>query len=245
MTEKLSADFFSKSCADFDRNFAYIKETVADAAERSGRRAEDITILAATKTVPVEIINYAASKGLKFIGENRVQEFCAKLDLMNKDLHRHFIGHLQTNKVKYIVGNVELIHSVDSVKLAGEISKQSIKNGIITDILLEVNIGREETKSGFFTENLPTALTEIAEFKGVRVKGLMCIPPDEEKFGPVDGYFAQMHKLFIDISAQNMDNNNMQYLSMGMSGDFYKAILNGANIIRVGTALFGERNYSL
>ncbi len=228
----------------FCENFEAIKAEIAAAAKESGRKAEDIILLGATKTVPVEMINFAAEQGLQFAGENRVQELTAKLPFMDKNIHRHFIGHLQTNKVKYVVGNVELIHSVDSVKLAKEIGKESLKKGIVTDILLEVNIGKEESKSGFPAEEVQENFKIISQIEGVNIKGLMCIPPDEEKFGPVDRYFAEMRKLFIDISALNMDNNSMQYLSMGMSGDFGQAIRYGANIVRIGTALFGERNYN-
>lgn len=245
MTEKLSDKDLQIMKERFCRNLADIKAEIAKAAEESGRKSDDIILLAATKTVPVEMINFAASCGVNFAGENRVQEFVAKLPQMDEGIHRHFIGHLQTNKVKQIVGNVELIHSVDSEKLAREIAKQSLSKGIVSDILLEVNIGREATKSGFLAEELLDNFNIISKIDGIRVRGLMCIPPDEEKYGPIDRYFAEMKKLFIDISAINMDNNSMQYLSMGMSGDFAQAIRYGANIVRIGTALFGERNYNI
>ena len=228
----------------FDQNYHEIKENSARAAKESGRSADDIILLAATKTVDTDFINYAIGEGIEYIGENRVQEFLSKEE-QYAPAHRHFIGHLQTNKVKDIVGRVELIHSVDTVKLAREIGKQSEKRGIVSDILLEINIGNEESKSGFLANEIVDACEKISKIEGVSVKGLMCIPPDERIFGPADRYFEEMHKLFIDISALNMDNNSMQYLSMGMSGDFGRAIRYGANIVRIGTALFGERNYSL
>lgn len=234
MTEKSSADIFNE-------NYKYIKERIAEAATASGRRAEDITLLAATKTVSVEIINHAISQGLDYIGENRVQEFLSKYDSLSP-VHKHFIGHLQTNKVKDIVGKVELIHSVDSIRLAQEISKKSVGLGITSDILLEVNIGSEASKSGFTADEVSDAVYTVAEMDNIRVKGLMTIPPVD-----VDGsnikYFEKMRNLFIDISTKNIDNSNMEILSMGMSDDYEDAIREGATLVRVGTALFGRRNY--
>ena len=245
MTEKLSDNQLELMQSRFLENLADIKREIKEAAASSGRSEEDIILLAATKTVPVEMINFAAEHGVIFAGENRVQEFNSKLPFLSSNIRRHFIGHLQTNKAKYIVGNVELIHSVHSLKLAEEIGRLSVKKGIVSDILLEINIGNEESKSGFLANEIVDACEKISKIEGVSVKGLMCIPPDERIFGPADRYFEEMHKLFIDISALNMDNNSMQYLSMGMSGDFGRAIRYGANIVRIGTALFGERNYSL
>lgn len=234
MTEKSSVDIFNE-------NYKYIKEKIAAAAVESGRKAEDITLLAATKTVSVEVINHAISQGLDYIGENRVQEFLSKYDDLSP-VHKHFIGHLQTNKVKDIVGKVELIHSVDSLHLAKEISKKSAKLGITTDVLLEINIGDEESKSGFNFDEAYDAVCSVAELNNIRVKGLMTIPPVD-----VDGsnikYFRKMHNLFIDISTKNIDNSSMEILSMGMSDDYEDAIREGATLVRVGTALFGRRNY--
>ena len=244
MTERLSDSQLDIMKQRFLENLADIRLEIARAAEDSGRKAEDIILLAATKTVPVEMINFAAQHGVVFAGENRVQEFVAKLPDMDPAIHRHFIGHLQTNKVKNVVGKVELIHSVDSLRLAEAIGKESVRQGIVSDIVLEVNIGREDSKSGFFAEELLENFQKIRQINGVRVRGLMCIPPDEEKNGPADRFFAEMSKLFVDISANILDNNIMQYLSMGMSGDFGQAIRHGANIVRIGTALFGERNYN-
>ena len=234
MTEKSSVDIFNE-------NYKYIKERIAVAAMDSGRKAEDITLLAATKTVSVEVINHAISQGLDYIGENRVQEFLSKYDSLSP-VHKHFIGHLQTNKVKDIVGKVELIHSVDSLHLAKEISKKSEKLGITTDVLLEINIGNEESKSGFRFDEAYDAVCSVAELSNISVKGLMTIPPVD-----VDGsnikYFQKMHNLFIDISTKNIDNSSMEILSMGMSDDYEDAIREGATLVRVGTALFGRRNY--
>lgn len=242
MTEKLLTDEISEKCAIFDENYAMVKEKIKSAAQKSGRKAEDITLLAATKTVPVEVINHAIGRGLCYIGENRVQEFLSKYDNM-APCHRHLIGHLQTNKVKDIVGKVEMIESVDSVKLAREISKQSIKLGITTDVLLEVNIGGEFSKSGIPPEDALKTAEEIAKSDGISLRGLMTIPPISEKNDELRKYFSKMFNLFIDIRDKNIDNSNMEYLSMGMSSDYELAIEEGANIVRIGSLLFGKRNY--
>ncbi len=228
---------------DFDINFKEIKQNIAISAEKSGRKAENIIFLAATKTVEVERINYAISEGLEYIGENRVQEFLSKKDSL-LPCHKHFIGHLQTNKVKDIVPFVELIHSVDSVRLAKEISKQSAKLNKTTDILLEVNIGNEQSKSGFLAEETENAVREIAKLPNICVKGLMAIPPICENAEDNRKYFSIMYKLFIDIRAKKIDNSSMDFLSMGMSDDYEVAISEGANIVRVGSALFGKRIYN-
>ena len=237
MTEKLFRDV--------EYNYQRINEQIAEAAEKSGRRREDITFLAATKTVAPEVINHAISLGLDHIGENRVQELLSKYDAY--DLSRcslQFIGHLQTNKVRQIVDKVDLIQSVDSFKLAKEISARSLAHGKVCDILVEVNIGREENKSGVFEENLEELLCQIAQLEGISVKGLMTIPPICENEHKILKYFNNMHKLFIDILEKKLDNVSMTILSMGMSADYYQAILEGANMVRVGSALFGARNYT-
>ncbi len=237
MTEKI--------LSNIEFNFETITERIAQAAIKSGRRPEDITFLAATKTVSPEFINYAISQGLKFIGENKVQELLSKYDFYDLDnAELHFIGHLQTNKVRQIVGKVSLIQSVDSYKLANEISKHSIKQGIVTNILVEVNIGKEENKSGVLPEQLEELLLLINELEGIQVKGLMAIPPICENKQKICGYFQNMRNLFIDISDKKIDNIKMDILSMGMSSDYYEAILEGANMVRIGSSLFGERNYN-
>ncbi len=236
MTAKSSIDIF-------DENYKYIEEKITEAAQKAGKKREDIILLAATKTVSAEVINHAIQSGIKYIGENRVQEFLSKENDLLTDAHRHFIGHLQTNKVKDIVGRVEMIESVHSEKLATVIGKLSAERGIVTDILLEVNIGNEESKSGFATEEVAEVAERIAKISGVRVRGLMAIPPICEKKSEIIHFFTKMNKLFIDIGAKKIDNVIMKYLSMGMSGDYYEAILSGSNIVRLGTALFGQRNY--
>ncbi len=228
----------------FNENYKIITEKIATAAEKTGRDAKDITLLAATKTVDVEVINHAISSGITHIGENRVQEFLSK-DAYYKQVHKHFIGHLQTNKVKDIIDRVELIHSVDSKRLACEISKQAIKRGITAEILLEVNIGAEKSKSGFSPDELYDAVYGVAELDGIRIKGLMAIPPICDTPDTNRRYFAEMQKLFIDIGSKKIDNSSMDILSMGMSDDYECAIAEGANLVRLGTALFGRRNYSI
>lgn len=235
MMEKLSAK-------EFDENYAAVCKRLESAAKLAGKRVEDIVLLAATKTVDTDTVNYAISKGIKYIGENRVQEFLKKDDGIT-EVHKHFIGHLQTNKVKDIIDRVELIHSVDSIKLAREISAQAEKRGKIMDILLEVNVGGEESKWGFTPENLEENLTEIAKLSGIRVKGLMTIPPVCENVEDSRKYFRKMYKLFIDIRDKKIDNSSMEILSMGMSDDFEIAVSEGANLIRLGTVLFGKREY--
>lgn len=236
MTEKLYNDI--------EYNYKLIEERITEAAIKSGRARDEITFLAATKTVDAERINYAISLGLKYIGENKVQELLSKYDdydLENASLQ--FIGHLQSNKVRQIVGKVDLIQSVDSVKLAKEISKQSLKNNVNSDVLVEVNIGEEESKSGIKSEQLYELLDEIKNFDNISVKGLMCIPPICDSPQKILKFFDKMNNIFIDISGKNIDNISMDILSMGMSADYYEAILSGANMVRVGSSLFGARDY--
>lgn len=240
--EKWSDDFHAR-CDALRENYREITQRVADAARQSGRKPEDITLLAATKTVPVEVVNFGIDLGIKVIGENKVQEFLSK----EEDYHpcvRHFIGHLQTNKVRQIVGKVSMIQSVGSIKLAQEISRVSQKEGIVTDILLEVNIGREASKSGALPEQLTEIVEQIGALSSIRLCGLMAIPPICENKSAIREYFSQMYQLFIDIRGKKIDNGVIQFLSMGMSGDYEEAILEGANIVRIGSSLFGARNYN-
>ena len=235
----------ARSLSDVEYNYKLINERIAEAAQKVGKSREDITFLAATKTVEPEVINHAISLGLDHIGENKVQELLSKYDSYNlENCSLQFIGHLQTNKVRQIVDKVDLIQSVDSVKLANEIAKQSLKLNKTTDILVEVNIGREENKSGVYPENLEELLCEISEIEGISVKGLMTIPPICDNKHKISKYFNNMHNIFIDISQKKLDNISMTILSMGMSADYYEAILEGANMVRIGSSLFGARDYS-
>ena len=243
MTEKLSADEAVKA-KWFDENYAEVEEKIKAACLKKGIDRKDVILLAATKTVPVAVVNHAINSGIDYIGENRVQEFLSKKDELSTAAHRHFIGHLQTNKVKDIVGLVEMIESVHSLKLAAEIDKVSRAKGIVTDILIEINIGNEESKSGFLAEDVFDAVEKMAVMPNIKVKGLMTIPPICQNSEKLAEYFDKMCKVFIDIRDKNVDNVSMEYLSMGMSDDYELAIEHGANVVRVGTKLFGQRIYN-
>ena len=236
MTEKL--------LTDVEYNYKIIEENIAIAAEQSGRSREDITFLAATKTVSAPVINHAISLGLRYIGENKVQELLQKYDEYDLDnASLQFIGHLQTNKVRQIIDKVDLIQSVDSLKLAKEISKQAQKIGKTANMLIEVNIGGEESKSGVAPELLEDLLYQVSEIDNISVKGLMTIPPICENKQKICKIFHKMHNIFIDISSKKIDNISMEVLSMGMSSDYIEAISEGATMVRIGSALFGERIY--
>lgn len=225
-------------------NYKSVKQRVEDAAVKAGRDPSDVRLMAVTKTVESVYINKVLDMGADLIGENRVQEYLGKKDELHLDgVEKHLIGHLQTNKVKQIVGEVDMIESVDSEKLAREIDKVSAGKNIVTNVLVEVNIGREESKSGVFAENLEELLEKIAGFNNIKVKGLMTIPPICDSESEVNEYFAKMYQTFIDIRDKKIDNIDMSILSMGMSGDFEAAIANGSNIVRVGSAIFGARKY--
>lgn len=225
-------------------NLNVIRDRVAVAAEKSGRSAEDVRIMAVTKTVPTELVNIAINNGINLLGENRVQEYLDKRDSYVQGTETHFIGHLQTNKVKYIIDKVSMIQSVDSVKLAKEISKNAVKNNLTMDVLVEINIGDEDSKSGIEADGAEDLIREIAELEAIRVKGIMSIPPICEKKEQSLNYFSRLRQIFVDIGAKNIDNVYMEYLSMGMSQDFEAAIEMGANIVRIGSALFGQRQYN-
>ncbi len=239
--ERLSID---SRFSDIEYNIKTIKERIAEAAVRSGRNESDVKLMAVTKTVEPIFINHAIENGIDLIGENKVQEFLSKKPYLKLDsCSAHLIGHLQTNKVRQIVGQVEMIQSVDSVKLAAEISKRSMNAGIVTDCLVEVNIGGEESKSGIDEGYLIELIHEISAFEGIKVQGLMTIPPICEDIVLLNKYFSKMHRLFIDIRDKKLDNVNMNILSMGMSSDYEAAVENGSTLVRVGTALFGHRIY--
>ena len=228
----------------FDENYPRVLEEIARAAEQAGRRPEEITLLAATKTVPLEVINHAIDRGLSCMGENRVQELLDKYDGLHRDrCDVQFIGQLQTNKVKYLVGKVSCIQSVGSVKLAKEISRLCLREGATMKVLVEVNIGREESKGGVLPEALFEVVDEIRTLPGLHVEGLMAIPPICEKKAELCGYFSAVRQSYVDIAAKKLDNVSMNCLSMGMSSDFQEAIACGATMVRVGSSLFGKRDY--
>ncbi len=225
-------------------NLDFIRNEIAEAAVKSGRQPEDVNLMAVTKTVESKFINHAIDCGIKLIGENKVQEFLLKEpELKLANCKPHLIGHLQSNKVKKIVGKVDTIQSVDSLSIAREIGKRSLEAGVTTKVLLEVNVGNEESKFGFALDEITERAHEISEINGVSVDGLMCVAPFIEDELLLRTIFSNMHSVFIDIGAKKMDNINMNILSMGMSGDYKLAILEGANLVRVGSAIFGVRNY--
>lgn len=224
-------------------NYQRIKEDVANAAVLSGRNPDEVRLMCVTKTVEAEYINPVLDAGASLIGENRVQEFMGKKDDLHlENVEKHIIGHLQTNKVKYIAGQVDMIESVDSIKLAKEINKEFAKVNQIAKVLVEVNIGNEESKSGCDITELDELLYQISSLPNVRVEGLMTIPPicDENE---ARKYFAKMNERFLALKEQSIPNVQMKVLSMGMSGDYKAAIAEGSNIVRVGSAIFGARKY--
>ncbi len=218
-----------------------VRDRIAAACARSGRDASDVTLVAVSKTKPAEMVKEAYDAGARDFGENKVQEILEKAPVLPPDIRWHMIGHLQTNKVRQVVGKTCLIHSVDSVRLAREIEKESAKRDLVTPVLLEVNVAREESKFGFFTEEVDAAVTEIAAFPHVHVTGLMTIAPYVEEPEENRHIFRKLYQLFIDIKRKNVDNTTMSVLSMGMTGDFEVAVEEGATIVRVGTGIFGER----
>ncbi len=241
MTEK---SWIDEKFSDIEYNLKTINEEIAEAAIKSGRKPEDIDFMAVTKTVDEMFINHALDCGINLIGENKVQEMLRKKPNLNLDgKKKNLIGHLQTNKASQIVGEVDMIESVDSLKVAKEIGKQSVKKDLITDILLEVNIGREESKTGFMPELVEENLCEIAEIPGIRVCGLMAIPPICNENTKLCEFFEKMYNMYVDIESKKIDNVYMNILSMGMSGDYVPAILCGSNHVRIGSKIFGPRIY--
>ena len=225
-------------------NVARIKAEMAAAAIAAGRDPKDILLCAATKMNDAENVRQAIAAGVDCCGENRVQELTQKLsENAYEGAPVHFIGHLQTNKVKQVVGKVSLIHSVDSQRLLEAINKEAAKQGIIQDILLEINIGNEESKSGFCKEEIPQLLQTMGDFANIRVRGLMAIPPICQNSTDNHKFFQEMCNLSVDIKAKTYDNVSVEILSMGMSDDYADAIACGSTMIRVGTAIFGSRGY--
>lgn len=224
-------------------NLAEVEKKIAAAAQRSGRKRSDILLVAVTKTHPPEMMNEAIEAGVTDIGENKPQEVRDKFDDV-LPVRWHLIGHLQTNKVKYVIDKCCMIHSVDSVKLMDEIERQAKSHGIDMDVLIQVNISGEETKSGVSPDEVEELLLHAAELSNVKVRGLMTIAPKTDDSITIKLHFNNMHNLFVDISDKKYDNVSMDYLSMGMSGDYEEAVECGANIVRVGSAIFGARDYS-
>lgn len=220
-----------------------VEKRIQAACDRAGRKREEVTLIAVSKTKPVETLQEAYDLGVRIFGENKVQELTAKYEALPKDIHWHMIGHLQTNKVKYIIDKAELIHSVDSLKLAETIEKEAAKHDLIADILVEVNVAEEESKFGMKMEEVIPFVEKVSAFPHVRVRGLMTIAPFVEDPEENRSIFADLHKLYIDIKKKNHDNDIVSVLSMGMTNDYEVAIEEGATMVRVGTGIFGARNY--
>lgn len=226
-------------------NLQLIHKNIMNACAKAKRPIDDVKLISVTKTRTVEELQFAYDCGERLFGENKVQEIINKYDKLPNDIEWHMIGHLQTNKIKYIIDKVSLIHSVDTYHLASAISKEAIKHNIVMPILVELNIGNEESKFGISKEEAIELVESIAILPGISVKGLMTVAPYVEDPEENRQYFAQMKELSVDISRQNIDNVTMDILSMGMSGDYMVAIEEGATYVRIGTSIFGQRNYNI
>ncbi len=224
-------------------NVRHVEENIRKACERAGRKVEDVTLIAVSKTKPVAMLEEAYACGCRHFGENKVQELVDKYEQLPKDIKWHMIGHLQRNKVKYIVDKAYLIHGVDSLRLAEEISKEAVKKKVTAHILIEVNLAAEETKFGTTKEEAIQLVEQIAALPSICVEGLMTIAPYVENAEKNRQYFSDLYQLSVDIMKKNIDNINMNVLSMGMTGDYEVAVEEGATYIRVGTGIFGERHY--
>ena len=218
-------------------NIKQVEENIKQACEKVGRNPEEVTLIAVSKTKPYTAIEEALPSGILDYGENKVQELCDKFDILPKNIRWHMIGHLQRNKVKYLVGKVQLIHSVDSLRLAEQIEK--------ANVLIEVNMAQEESKFGITSQETEELIREIAKLPHVRIQGLMTIAPFTDNPETNRVYFKNMKKLSVDINNKNIDNVSMNVLSMGMTGDYQVAVEEGATMVRVGTGIFGERNYNI
>ena len=224
-------------------NLEYVESQIREACERSGRAREEVTLIAVSKTKPVSVLKEAYDLGVRVFGENKVQELADKYEELPKDIRWHMIGHLQRNKVKYIIDKVELIHSVDSLRLAETIEKEAAKHNITANILIEVNVAKEESKFGLMPEELDEFVSEVAKFPHIQVQGLMTIAPFVDDPEENRGIFQRLRKLSVDIAAKNVDNITMCILSMGMTNDYTVAVEEGAAMVRVGTGIFGARDY--
>lgn len=225
------------------KNLEEVEEKICAACKRAGRERSEVTLIAVSKTKPVEMLEACMENGITTFGENKVQELCSKYEVLPKELHWHLIGHLQRNKVKYITDKAELIHSVDSLRLAEAISEDAVKKGVNVNILIEVNVAQEDTKFGLKTEEVESLIRAISVLPNIYVKGLMTIAPYTEVPEENRPIFRTLKQLSVDIAGKNIDNVSMNILSMGMTGDYEVAIEEGATMVRVGTGIFGERDY--
>lgn len=226
-----------------EENLKKVEENIQKACQKAGRDRSEVTLIAVSKTKPVEMLQEVYDCGILDFGENKVQELKDKIPVLPQDIRWHMIGHLQTNKIKYIIGKTRLIHSVDSLHLAEAISNQAVKHQLTADILIEVNIAQEESKFGICREDTLELVRQAAVLPGIHICGLMTIAPYVEDPEDNRGYFRQIRQLSVDIGRENIDNVNMNMLSMGMTGDYMVAIEEGATMVRVGTGIFGERDY--
>lgn len=226
-------------------NLCCVEKKIEEACKRAGRDRSEVTLIAVSKTKPVSMIREVMETGVVDFGENKVQELCDKIEEIKEPLNWHLIGHLQRNKVKYIVDKVALIHSVDSLRLAEQIDAEAKKKDVIVNVLIEVNIAQEESKFGVSTQEVIPLLEEISKLSNIKVKGLMTIAPFVENPEENRIHFKGMRNLSVDIKAKNIDNVDMDILSMGMTGDYEVAIEEGSTMVRVGTGIFGERNYNI
>lgn len=218
-----------------------VQHTIDKICKSVNRDSSQVTLIAVSKTKPVEMVQEAYEAGIRDFGENKVQELCNKYEQMPKDIRWHMIGHLQRNKVKYVIDKAYLIHSVDSIRLAEEISKEALKKQLVVNILVEVNVAKEDSKFGTTLEESEYLIREIAKLPGIQIKGLMTIAPFVENAEDNRSYFTRLKQLSVDINKKNIDNVSMNILSMGMTGDYMVAIEEGATYVRVGTGIFGER----
>ncbi len=227
-----------------ETNINFIKNNINNACKKINRNPEEINLIAVTKTIDTEQMNAALKMGIKIIGENKVQEIMEKYDKIEYETQWHMIGHLQTNKVKYIIDKVDLIHSVDSIRLAKEIDKRAKKINKIIDILIQINVADEETKFGLSSNKIDNTIKEISDLGNIRVQGLMAMVPYVEDPEVVRPYFKRMKKIYDSLKNSSFQKVNMNYLSMGMTNDYMVAIEEGSNMIRIGTGIFGERDYN-
>lgn len=226
-------------------NIKIVEQNIKRACEEVNRDSREITLIAVSKTKPIHMLQEAYDYGCRDFGENKVQELVQKYEVLPKDIRWHMIGHLQRNKVKYIIDKVTLIHSVDSLRLASEISKEAIKHNLTADILIEVNVAEEDSKFGALNEDAIQLVTQVSKLPNIKINGLMTIAPYVENAEENRQFFIKLKQLSVDIRNKNIDNVNMNILSMGMSGDYQVAVQEGATLIRVGTGIFGERQYQV
>lgn len=226
-------------------NYRAVEEKVINACKRAGRNREEVTLIAVSKTKPVSMLEELLPLGVLDFGENKVQELTAKEEVLPKNIRWHMIGHLQRNKVKYVIDKACMIHSVDSLRLAREISKEAVKHGLVMPVLIEVNVAGEESKFGVSVGETPALVEEVSKLPGIQINGLMTIAPYVEDPEENREIFRNLRKLSVDIREKNFDNVTMSVLSMGMTGDYEVAIEEGATHVRVGTGIFGERNYNI